>query len=86
MYLINRILVTNIVAFVGHVVPDEGVYIDQSGKKCLSMLRSLDLPMMIGLLLVSGFFPPQYFYDGILMLCGSETNSYVIIFPSQYCR
>lgn len=45
--------VADIVAFVGHVVPDEGGYIDQSGKKCLSMLRSLGLPVTTGLLVVS---------------------------------
>lgn len=42
--------VADIVAFVGHVVPDEGAYIDLSGKKCLSMLRSLGLPVTTGLL------------------------------------
>ncbi|KAG0627782.1 hypothetical protein M758_2G227700 [Ceratodon purpureus] len=42
--------VADIVAFVGHVVPDEGGYIDPSGRKCLSMLRSLGLPVTTGLL------------------------------------
>jgi hypothetical protein len=78
--------VADIVAFVGHVVPDEGAYIDLSGKKCLSMLRSLGLPVTTGLLLVSGFFPSQYFSDEVLILCGSEINLCVIIFPSEYCR
>lgn len=42
--------VADIVAFVGHVVPDEGGYIDQRGRQCLSMLRSLGLPVTTGLL------------------------------------
>ena len=50
----------DIVAFVGHVVPDEGAYIDQSGKKCLSMLRALGLPVTTGLLVVSPSLPSQY--------------------------
>lgn len=43
----------DIVAFVGHVMPEEGGYIDQIGKKSLSMLRSLGLPVTTGLLVVS---------------------------------
>lgn len=42
--------VADIVAFVGHVMPEEGGYIDQIGKKSLSMLRSLGLPVTTGLL------------------------------------
>lgn len=52
-YFVNWMQVADIVAFVGHVVPDEGSYIDQRGRKCLSMLRSLGLPVTTGLLVVS---------------------------------
>lgn len=85
-YLVNRMQVADIVAFVGHVVPDEGGYIDQRGRQCLSMLRSLGLPVTTGLLVVSQFLSSRCFCDRALMLCGSQINFWAIIFPSEYCR
>jgi len=43
--------VADFVAFVGPVSPDEDGYMDKRGKQCLSMLRSLGLPVTTGLLL-----------------------------------
>lgn len=45
--------VADFVAFVGPVSSNEDGYVDKRGKQCLSMLRSLGLPVTTGLLLVS---------------------------------